>query len=299
MARERGFLVVIDMRGKQTCTNVRQILKALSTIESPSPVQVFIIKPDKFWEKQKASMSLGTWGFEVEMISFESLTKLVDPTQLPKSVGGTYPYDHDEWIETRLELEKWIWNITEIMEKLDSVRREICEGEQPVDVKTADLALKKSQVSKKSIFNIPVEGIGGEADRIIARISQPTRGVINPDLQATVPYISNLIDSLRLLKGDVYKLWDNRQVDLVKVYQQKLFEHDAEQMIETLRPYKKLFERTMGDVGGCASDVDRLAGEFEQYQITVQSLEVSVTQVFQQGNHLRSIGARTQIRDQK
>lgn len=30
MAREKGFLVVIDMRGKQTWTNVRHILKALS-----------------------------------------------------------------------------------------------------------------------------------------------------------------------------------------------------------------------------------------------------------------------------
>uniref|UniRef100_A0A1I7TK26 CRAL-TRIO domain-containing protein n=1 Tax=Caenorhabditis tropicalis TaxID=1561998 RepID=A0A1I7TK26_9PELO len=148
-AREKGFLVVIDMRGKQTWTNVRHILKALSSIDNSSTIQVFIIKPDKFWEKQKAQMSLGTWEFEVEMISFESLIKIVDVSQLPKSIGGNYPYDHDEWLELRIDLEKWIWNITEVMEKLESVRREVCDGEQPIDVKTADAAIKKSQLAKK------------------------------------------------------------------------------------------------------------------------------------------------------
>lgn len=111
-------------------------------------------------------MSLGTWDFEVEMISFESLIKIIDSSHLPKTVGGSYPYDHDEWLELRLDLEKWIWNITEIMEKLESVRREICEGEQPVDVTTANAALKKSQHAKNSIFNVPVEGIETEGNKV-------------------------------------------------------------------------------------------------------------------------------------
>ncbi|CCD63884.1 CRAL-TRIO domain-containing protein [Caenorhabditis elegans] len=297
MAREKGFLVVIDMRGKQTWTNVRHILKALSSIESSSTVQVFIIKPEKFWEKQKAQMSLGTWDFEVEMISFESLIKIIDSSHLPKTVGGSYPYDHDEWLELRLDLEKWIWNITEIMEKLESVRREICEGEQPVDVTTANAALKKSQHAKNSIFNVPVEGIETEGNKIATRILKPSKGVKNPDLEATTPYISNLTDSLRLLKGEVAKNWEVRQMELSKVYQQKQFERDAEHMIETLRPYKKACERSMGDVGGCANDVVRLSAEFEQFQIAVRGMEVSVKQVFDKENHLRTIGARNQITD--
>lgn len=59
-------------------------------------------------------------------------------------------------------------------------------------------------------------------------------------------------------------------MELSKVYQQKQFERDAEHMIETLRPYKKACERSMGDVGGCANDVVRLSAEFEQFQIAVR-----------------------------
>ena len=178
------------MRGKQTWTNVRNILKALTVcffipknsesfqkkmflqnVDNSSKIQVFIIKPEKFWEKQKAQMSLGTWDFEVEMISFESLIKIIDASQLPKSIaGGSYPYDHDEWLEIRIDLEKWIWNVTEIMETLESVRRDICQGENPIDVETAEIALKKSQLAKKNIFNIPVDSIEAEGNKV--RISK-------------------------------------------------------------------------------------------------------------------------------
>ncbi|EFP01501.1 CRE-UNC-73 protein [Caenorhabditis remanei] len=297
-AREKGFLVVIDMRGKQTWTNVRNILKALTNVDNSSKIQVFIIKPEKFWEKQKAQMSLGTWDFEVEMISFESLIKIIDASQLPKSIaGGSYPYDHDEWLEIRIDLEKWIWNVTEIMETLESVRRDICQGENPIDVETAEIALKKSQLAKKNIFNIPVDSIEAEGNKIVNRILQPSKGVKNPDLQATTPYVSNLTDSLRLLKGDVHKNWDSRQAELVKVYHQKLFERDVEIMIESLAPYKRKCERSMGDVGGCVSDVNSLAEDFEKFQLAVKGMEVSVKRVFDQGNHLRTSGARNQITD--
>ncbi|EGT32660.1 hypothetical protein CAEBREN_02058 [Caenorhabditis brenneri] len=309
-SREKGFLVVIDMRGKQTWNNVRNILKVLNNIANPSTkIHVFIIKPDKFWEKQKAQMSLGTYVFEVEMISFESLVKIIDSSQLPKSVGGSYPYDHDEWLELRIDLEKWIWNITEVMEKLESVRREICDGEQPIDVETADAALKKSQLAKKNIFSIPVDGIEADGNKIANRILHPSNGFKNPDLIATTPYISNLTDSLRLLKGEVHKNWDSRQVELMRVYQQKLFECDAEKMIEALRPYKHKFERSMGDVGGCVGDVSALAADFEQFEtavmvsiyffvekdalIILKAMEVSVRKVFEQGNRLRTNGTRS------
>ncbi|EGT34642.1 hypothetical protein CAEBREN_23738 [Caenorhabditis brenneri] len=104
---------------------------------------------------------------------------------------------------------------------------------------------------------------------IANRILHPSNGFKNPDLLATTPYISNLTDSLRLLKGEVHKNWDSRQVELMRVYQQKLFECDAEKMIEALRPYKHKFERSMGDVGGCVGDVSALAADFEQFETAV------------------------------
>ncbi|CAB3408479.1 unnamed protein product [Caenorhabditis bovis] len=270
-AREKGFLVVIDMRGKQTWTNVRPILKTLNTITETSVVnQVYIIKPEKFWEKQKTQMSLGTWKFEVEMVSFEALSKIVDVSQLPRNVGGTHPYDHDDWLEIRLELEKWIWSITEVMASLETVRKEMVESEHPIDVKTAEQAVKRHAAAKRTIFTIPVEKIENDAHRICERISNPRNGHPNPDLLASLPHVTNLVDSLRLRKGDVFKQWDNRRGDLEKLYHQKLFEHDAEKILEMIRSYSTTVVRSIGDVGMCEADVGRLTKDFEQFQTAVQ-----------------------------
>nr|ACI49192.1 hypothetical protein Csp3_JD03.001 [Caenorhabditis angaria] len=278
-SREKGFLVIIDMRGKQTWTNVRPILKALNSIETSLVTQVFIIKPEKFWEKQKAQMSIGTWKFEVEMVSFDSLSKLVEISQLPKMIGGTHPYDHDDWLEIRLELEKWIWNITEVMGCLENVRKEMVECEQPVDVKTAEIAVKKHANAKRTIFTIPVETIENDASRICDRISNPRNGLVNPDLLSALPHVNNLVDSLRLRKGDVFKLWDSRRGELEKLYQQKLFEQDADRMIDMVRSYCNQVVRSIGDIGTCENDVDRLQNDFEQFKTSVQASEVTVSQV--------------------
>ncbi|CAD6184380.1 unnamed protein product [Caenorhabditis auriculariae] len=291
-AREQGFLVVIDMRGKQTWTNVRPILKALNSMSDAAAIsQVFIIKPDKFWEKQKAQISLGSWRFEVQMISPEGLTKYVDMNQLPRVIGGSHPYDHDDWLEIRLDLEKWIWNISEVMGGLDQVRKEICECEQPVDVPTSEVAVNKHAVAKKTIFAIPVDKIENDAKKICDRISSPKNFFQNPDLVAVIPHISNLVESLRKLKSEVFSLWDSRRGELEKLYQMKLFEQDAEKMIDLVRSYCTVVDRNMGDVGVCETDVIRLSADFESFQQTVLGAEVNVSQVITRAQRILSTGS--------
>jgi hypothetical protein len=82
--REKGFVVIIDMRGS-TWNNIKPILKVLQVSLSPKiscpayvhyvlgtqecfPQQIFaayLIKPEKFWEKQKTSLGSSKYKFEV------------------------------------------------------------------------------------------------------------------------------------------------------------------------------------------------------------------------------------------
>lgn len=36
------------------------------------------------------------------MISIDALAKFVDSNQLIRDLGGSFPYDHDDWLDTRL-----------------------------------------------------------------------------------------------------------------------------------------------------------------------------------------------------
>lgn len=42
----------------------------------------YIIKPDKYLEKQKVQMSIGKFSFNIQLVSVEQLFLEVDPSQL-------------------------------------------------------------------------------------------------------------------------------------------------------------------------------------------------------------------------
>ncbi|KIH55640.1 hypothetical protein ANCDUO_14198, partial [Ancylostoma duodenale] len=86
-ARDLGFTVIIDMRGKHAYNNVRPILKAIN----------------------------------VHMISIDALAKFVDSNQLIRDLGGSFPYDHDDWLDTRLSAEVNIAQVTNIAVRLRSI----------------------------------------------------------------------------------------------------------------------------------------------------------------------------------
>lgn len=61
-----------------------------------------VIKPEKFWDNKKAQLSTGTTKFEIQWIPYEQLVRFVDVTQIPKELGGAYPYNHSEWLQARI-----------------------------------------------------------------------------------------------------------------------------------------------------------------------------------------------------
>ncbi|VDL78284.1 unnamed protein product [Nippostrongylus brasiliensis] len=294
--REHGFTVIIDMRGKHASNNVRPILKSVNHLCETTNglvIMVLVIKPDTFWEKQKANMLIGSWSFEVHMISIDALSKFIDPSQLTRDLGGFFPYDHDDWLDTRLELERWIWQVSEVMRNLECQRRSMAEAQSPVDVTTAEAALSQHSNIKKTIFSIPIDRLQSESDRISERINRAQCGVSNPDLVSSIPHMSNLLTSLRSLKNDVFKQWEGRRVELEGCYQMKLFEHDADEMLDWTRKHCEALTRRMSDIGASDAEASERLHEFEEFSTTADSAEVNITQVTNIAVRLRSVGGQS------
>lgn len=65
-ARAVGFTVLLDMRGNgNNMTSVKMILKLLQDAFCSQVQHVVIIKPDNFWQKQRASVASHKYKFEV------------------------------------------------------------------------------------------------------------------------------------------------------------------------------------------------------------------------------------------
>lgn len=294
--RDHGFTMVIDMRGKHAYNNVRPILKAINHLCETTTglnIMVLIIKPDTFWEKQKAALLLGSWRFEVHMISIDALSKFVDPSQLVRELGGSFPYDLDDWLDTRLELERWIWQVSDVMRNLECQRRLMTEAQSPVDVTTAEAALSQHSLIKKTIFAIPIDRLQSESERISERINRAQCGISNPDLVSSIPHMANLLTSLRNLKNDVFKQWEGRRVELEACYQMKLFEHDAENMIDWTRKHNETLSRRIGEIGMSEAEASEMLREFEEFSITANNAEVNIAQVTNIAIRLRSVGGQS------
>ncbi|KJH51605.1 RhoGEF domain protein [Dictyocaulus viviparus] len=294
--RDHGFTVIIDMRGKHAYNNVRPILKAINHLcetTSGLNMMVLIIKPDTFWEKQKANMLIGSWSFEVHMISIDAVMKFVDPSQLVRELGGSYPYDHDDWLDTRLELERWIWQISDVMRHLECQRRSMADSQSPVDISTAEAALSQHSSIKKAIIAIPVDRLQNESDRISERINRAQCGISNPDLVSSIPHMVNLLISLRNLKSDVFKQWEARRVELEGCYQMKLFEHDAENMIDWTRKHNDTLTQCIGNIGASEVEACEKLREFDEFSVAADNAEVNIAQVTNIAIRLHSAGGQT------
>lgn len=63
--------------------------------------------------------------FQTQLVSVDSLCRVIDPRQLTPDLSGTLTYDHDEWIELRLAFEEFIWDALDALEKLYAIEGEL------------------------------------------------------------------------------------------------------------------------------------------------------------------------------
>lgn len=119
--RASGFTILVDMRNGWI-KYLKTILRACQHVLHGCIRQVLIIKPEQFLEKQKINLDLmiEAYDFKALAISFPKLSRHVDSTQLPNFLGGTYPYDHENWIDTRHRYETFLRECSGILRKLRS-----------------------------------------------------------------------------------------------------------------------------------------------------------------------------------
>ncbi|KAJ8320620.1 hypothetical protein KUTeg_002207 [Tegillarca granosa] len=83
--RDRGFTIILDMRGS-TWQTVKPILKVLQECFPGNIHIAYIIKPEKFWEKQRTSLGSAKYNFEMfEWISHNRDLFLVNYTEIGNS----------------------------------------------------------------------------------------------------------------------------------------------------------------------------------------------------------------------
>lgn len=175
------------MRGNGNCsTNLKTILKVLQEHFSANIHNVVLIKPDNFWQKQRASISTNKYKFETSNISIEALHKIAEAHQLTSDFDGTQPYDHQQWTESRLAIEDFFWQASDMADRIDDLQEDLQRNDFAEDVNGAKHSLDHHNEMKKKIQNLPIEDLELQSKKLLAKINKNAGSAGVPGRQVSV-----------------------------------------------------------------------------------------------------------------
>ncbi|XP_023330642.1 triple functional domain protein isoform X4 [Eurytemora carolleeae] len=313
--REMGFTVVIDMRGNSSWTTVKPILKVLQDNYSTSIHTALIIKPDTFWQKQRTNLGSQKYKFETHLIGLESLHKQVDPSQLTVDLEGTLSYDHTIWIEMRCGLEDFVWQSSELLDRMEDMREDLNHNDFADDVNGAKKSMDLHNESKKKIHKVPVENIDGMGQRLLQRLSTCEGGnsydsgycgrdstasnmTLNPDLQVAIPQIMQLLDQVHSGQQQLLQLWKVKRNKLDHCLQLRMFEQDCEKMFDWIFSNRDVFLGNYVEIGRNYQDAKTIQEEHNQFTAASNNVYVNISRILTaagkliEGGHYAAVHVR-------
>ncbi|XP_046383423.1 guanine nucleotide exchange factor DBS-like [Ischnura elegans] len=141
-----GFVLVIDRRNDKW-NSVKTVLLKLSGY-FPGIIHVaYVLRPSGFLQKaiSEVSSKLFREEFRFKVVvcdCVEELHEYIEKNQLTKDLDGCIPYNHEEWIEQRVALEKFSNNTHEVSTNLDDFTRRLQETAFPNDVDSTEELLE-------------------------------------------------------------------------------------------------------------------------------------------------------------
>lgn len=160
------------MRGNGNCsTNVKTILKVLQDYFSSNIHNVVIIKPDNFWQKQRASISSHKYKFEISTASIETLHKIADCNQLISDFDGTHIYDHQQWTDARLAIEDFFWQASDLADRIDDLQEDLQRNDFAEDVSGARHDIDNHNEMKKKILKLPIEDLDVQGKMLVSKLN--------------------------------------------------------------------------------------------------------------------------------
>ncbi|EEB18960.1 Hyaluronan mediated motility receptor, putative [Pediculus humanus corporis] len=100
--RRRGFTILVDCQ-KTPWRVARACIRHVRLSLGPDLASFIVLRPDGFWDKQRVDncTKIRKEG-EPIFIPISRLSKYVDYSQLTNDFGGTWSYNHSQWIQNRL-----------------------------------------------------------------------------------------------------------------------------------------------------------------------------------------------------
>ncbi|CAI5455475.1 unnamed protein product [Caenorhabditis angaria] len=275
----RSFVVIVDRRSDKW-SSVRTLLLQITSF-FPGTIQVvYIIKPEGVLQRALEvgyRGIAGTCNFEiVQLESSVELRKYFRAEQLTMDVGGIIKYNHLEWVQHRMDIERMKSSATAIATALSEFGRTLRETELPNDVDTTARILEAQTAEKDAIkedFRISVRK-GTALLRSVRQLDRkPTAEQLSPTRLHNVTSIERMLIQLEETEKSFDAFWAKHETRLSNCLQLRQFEEKFRKLQAAFARHMLYLEehREIGD--GC----DKAVQLAEQHRVYAERAKEDIT----------------------
>lgn len=276
-----GFVLIVDRRN-DTWNAVKTVLLRIGSY-FPGLVQaVYVLRPSSFLQKAISEVrnKLFKEDFKFKLVvcnSVEELHDYIDASQLTKDLNGFIEYDHDEWIEQRIAVEKFSKQSRDVSHNLWQFTNRLKETELPNDVESTKELLrvlkKESEDLKKDVRNITDQG-----EALLKMLRHPCTTKLSKAITTctssmdicpeskliNVTTVERLLVQLDETEQGFDNFWRAREDLFHQWLELRRFEHKFREIQTNLDRNSKVLNE-MSDMGDSVSRVDDLLAEANQF----------------------------------
>ncbi|XP_068751668.1 kalirin-like isoform X6 [Montipora capricornis] len=286
--RDLGFSLVLDMRDN-TWHGAKPMLKALQECFLAKIHTVYLLKPDGFWESRRTSFGSFKLLCETVVTSLDGLYKFIDLDQLTSDLGGCFKYDHSKWINMRMALEKFLYEASSLLAKLEEIQDGLSQEDFADSIEGLKDQIKHNQHVKKWIVKAPVEVLQDEGDKLCSSLQNPehvTDGFTTEDVKKAENQIHELVEGLHSKRQKLRDLWNLRKLKLDQCFQYRIFQQDAEKMLTWITENRQEFLLNFTEIGQDANTAEELEDEHRNFEASCMSVYTNISRVLEVADKL-------------
>ncbi|KAI6227532.1 DH domain-containing protein [Aphelenchoides fujianensis] len=300
---QKGYVIVIDRRTDKW-SSVRVLFSYLMNY-FPEPVHVvFLLKPEGVLQR---ALEVGynrsfTDNGKFDVIPCQTVGELrqyVGVDCLTMDVGGSLKYNHLEWVQHRMDIERMKSSAAMIAESLSEFGRCLRETELPNDVETTQRVLEAQTAERDAIkedFRISIRK-GLNLLRQVRQLEQkPDAEQLSPTRLHNVTAIERMLLQLEDTERSFDSFWAKHAQRLENCLRLRLFE-DAFRKLQSKFAKHMIYLEEHRDVGDGVERARQLAADHEEYAEATMADVQAARNLHAEGEKLMKTGQDVQITD--
>ena len=238
----------------------------------------------------------------------DSILKYINLNQLSNDIeGGSYPYDHINWINSRIVIESFMERVAKVYCIMLGMKEELKKIAYSNDLNFINNAIEDHKIMKKKISEIPVEEVDSEAQQLLAKLSYFMRETISmaflknkasynrdllnnkffcPDVENSISKIFQIVNEIHMCRHNLLHLWNMKRIKYEQHLQLLLYESDANKMLEWLMNNKEIFMRSFIVIGNTLNDIKELQEKHGEFATASVNVYMNITKLQQVASNM-------------